>query len=345
MMIRMLHIMLIVLSLACVKNNTTPVQEPPVVPPPPVIVAVRVVNVSTATQLKTALLDAKPGDEINLADGVYKGRFVIASNVSGTAANPIMLRGSRNAILDAENTNTGYVLYLQANYWRMKGITLTNGLKGLMADGANHNVIDSIKVHAIGEEAIHLRKFSSHNLIQQVELSNIGLKTPDYGEGVYIGSAKSNWSTYTNGNADKCDSNKVINNKLGPGITAECIDIKEGTTGGLIKGNYFDATGITGANGGDSWMDVKGNNYLIEDNEGFNPGAGVFIDGYQTHVALQGWGNHNVFKNNKCIVNASGYGFKIQLSGSNGTSTGNRVHTNNTVTGAAAGVSNIALSN
>ena len=344
MMVRIFHIAILIASLACVKKSAGPVQEPPVTPPP-VFVSERVVHVSTAAQLKNALLDAKPGDEIVLADGLYKGKFVIAATVSGTAAKPILLRGSRNAVLDAESTNTGYVLYMQANYWRIKGITLTNGLKGLMADGANHNVIDSIKVHTIGEEAIHLRKFSSHNTVQQVEVSNIGLKTPDYGEAIYIGSAKSNWSTYTNGNPDKCDSNKVLNNKLGPGITAECIDIKEGTTGGLIKGNYFDATGITGANGGDSWIDVKGNDYLIEENEGFNPGGSIFIDGYQTHVALQGWGNRNVFKNNSCVVNASGYGFKIQLSGSNGTSTGNKVYNNNSVTGAARGVTNIALSN
>jgi hypothetical protein len=171
------------------------------------------------------------------------------------------------------------------------------------------------------------------------------LKTPDYGEGIYIGSAYSNWATYTNGLPDLCDSNKIISNKIGPGITAECIDIKEGTTGGIIKGNSFNATGITGANGGDSWMDVKGNNYLIEYNNGTNPGGTIFKDGYQVHVAYAGWGNNNEFKNNNCEVNASGYGFNVQLSGSNGTSTGNKVYTNNTVTGAVSGIANIPLSN
>ncbi len=339
------HIILWAVLLGCSKN-TTP--SPPALPPeepPAASLPLRTINVSTSTQLKSALLDAKPGDEIVMADGVYKGKFVIAANASGEAAKPIVLRGSRNAILDAENVQTGYVLHLQANYWRIKSITLTNGLKGLMTDGANYNVIDSIKVHMIGEEAIHLRRFSSHNIVQNVEVSHIGLKTPDYGEGIYIGSAKGNWATYTNGNPDKCDSNKILNNKLGPGITAECIDVKEGTTGGLISGNYFDATGITGANGGDSWIDVKGNYYLIKNNTGFNPGGSVFKDGYQVHVALNGWGNYNEFKNNDCAVNAPGHGFNIQLSGSNGTSTGNKVYSNNTVTGATAGISNIPLSN
>jgi hypothetical protein len=345
-MSKLSHIIIGLVLLGCSKNNA-PTQPPVVTPvtPPVVTVPDRTVNVSNATQLKAALLDAKPGDDIIMADGIYKGKFVITSSVSGTAAKPIILRGSRNAILDAESIQTGYVLHLQANYWKIKGFTLTNGLKGLMTDGASYNIIDSIKVHTIGDEAIHLRKFSSHNTVQNVEVSNIGLKTPDYGEAIYIGSAKSNWSTYTSGNPDRCDSNKILNNKLGPGVTAECIDVKEGTTGGIIKGNEFDATGITGANSGDSWIDVKGNYYLIEDNNGFNPGGSIFKDGYQVHVALSGWGNYNEFKNNSCIVNAVGYGFNVQLSGSNGTSTGNKVYNNNTVTGAAAGVANIPLSN
>ena len=303
----------------------------------------RIVNVTSSAQLKDALLNARPGDEIVMANGVYSGKFVIA--VNGTAAKPIILRGSRDAVLDAGDINTGYVLYLNASNWIIKGFTITNGLKGLMADDARDNMIDSLKVFHIGEEGIHLRKFSSNNTVQRCDIMQTGLKTADYGEGIYIGSAKNNWANYTNGNPDLCDSNIIMNNRIGPAITAECIDVKEGTTGGIIRYNNFDATGITGANGGDSWMDVKGNNYLIEYNTGTNPGSSFFIDGYQVHCAVAGWGNNNIFRNNSCTVNATGYGFNIQLSGSNGITTGNKVYTNNTVTGAQSGTSNIPLTN
>ena len=338
-MFKLTHIFFLLIILGCAKKNT--LSGTPVIP----VVQIRIVNVSNPSELKQALLNALPGDEIRMADGVYKGKFVIAASKNGFSFLPIVLKGSRNAILDAESIHTGYVLHLQASYWKLTGFTLTNGLKGLMVDGARNCVVDSIKVYNIGEEGIHLRKFSSQNIIQNSEISYVGLKTPDYGEGVYIGSAKSNWATYTNGNPDNCDSNKVINNIIGPGITAECIDIKEGTTGGLIFGNYFDATGITGANSGDSWIDVKGNHYLIEENEGFYPGGSIFKDGYQVHVAYNGWGNYNEFRNNVSNVNAAGYGFNIQLSGSNGTSTGNKVFNNNIVNGAGSGISNVPLSN
>jgi hypothetical protein len=341
--IKVFHFLALFILLGCSKKAIV-TGEPPAVAVTPAT-PLRTVHVSTAAQLKAALVDGKAGDDIILADGVYAGKFVIEPTVNGTVGKPIVLRGSRNAILNAGSTSTGYVLHLQGSYWRIKGITLTNGLKGLMTDGALHNLVDSISVHTIGEEGIHLRKFSSHNTIQNVEVNNVGLKTPDYGEGIYIGSAKNNWTTYSNGVADRCDSNKIFSNKLGPGITAECIDVKEGTTGGIIRGNSFDATAITGANSGDSWIDVKGNFYLIENNDGSNPGGSIFKDGYQVHVAISGWGNYNEFKNNTCTVNATGYGFNIQLSGSNGTTAGNKVYASNTVAGAASGVSNIPLSN
>lgn len=333
----------LLLHVSCKKESVTE----HVVEPIPVVVAapLRTITVATVIELKTALAGAKAGDEIVLKDGVYKGNFVIPATANGTAINKITLKGSRNAVLDGDRITTGYVLHLQASHWHIKGISITNGLKGLMTDGASFNTIDSIRVFNTGEEAIHLRRFSSHNIIRKVSVEQTGLKTPDYGEGIYIGSAKNNWETYTNGAFDKCDSNLVEQCKIGPAISAECIDVKEGTTGGVIRNNTFNATGITGANSADSWIDVKGNYYLIENNTGINPSGSMLKDGYQVNVAYSGWGNYNEFKGNICYVNASGYGFLIRLSSSNGTATGNKVYTNNIVNGAASGVSNIPLSN
>ncbi len=307
-------------------------------------IASKAIEVYSASALQQALDNAKAGDEIVIKDGNYKGNFVVPSTANGTAKQPIILRGSGKVILDGNTTNTGYVLHLQGNYWVIKGFTIVNGLKGLMCDGANHNLIEDLTVNTIGEEAIHLRKFSCHNIIQNCKITKTGLKTADYGEGVYIGTAVSNWAKYTNGVEDKSDSNIVINNTIGPNITAECIDVKEGSTGGIIRGNKFNSTGITGANSGDSWMDVKGNGYLIESNTGFNPKGSVLKDGYQVHCAVDGWGNDNIFKNNICEINADGYGINVTLKSSKGEAIGNKVYKSNTVNGAEKGVSNIELS-
>jgi hypothetical protein len=334
------------LLLACSKS----LQPAPVADVSAVVVVIpaepaplRTVNVRTATELKAALLDARAGDDIVLADGVYSGRFVIEAQRDGSAGHPVTLRGSRAAILDGGSLTTGYVLHLQADNWIIRGITIRNGLKGLTGDDAHHNVIDSIRMDGIGEEGIHLRRNSSHNIIRRSEISNTGLNTPDYGEGIYIGSAKSNWATYTNGLPDRSDSNEVLENVIGPGVAAECIDIKEGTTGGLVRGNHFNAQGISGANAADSWIDVKGNYWRIENNVGYNPAGSVLLDGYQVHVAVDGWGNYNEFKGNTGAVNAAGYGILVKLSSSNGNAVGNKVWADNQLSSAASGVTNIPL--
>ena len=301
--------------------------------------------VANAAQLKRALATAKPGDSIILKDGVYEGKFVIETAASGTKKEPIVLVGSRSAILDAGSTETGYVLSLKANYWKLRGFTVQNGLKGIVADGANYNVIDGVLVTQLGEEGIHFRTFSKHNIVKNSEVTRTGKKRPGYGEAIYIGSAYSNWAKYTNGEPDRCDSNQVLNNKLGPHVTAECIDVKEGTTGGIIRGNAFEAEGISGENSADSWMDIKGNHYLIENNTGNNTQPSVLKDGYQVNCAYEGWGAYNKFKKNISNVNADGYGINIRLKSSKGEAVGNEVYADNKVVNAAKGITNIEIKN
>jgi len=320
-----------------IHNNT-----PKELIPAPQTKSAKVVHVATATELKTALLSAKPGDSVVLKDGIYSGKFEITN--SGTSNQPIFLTGSENAMLDAGTTATGYVLHIKGSYNTIKGITVQNGLKGIVADGVTKVVVDGVTVTNIGEEAIHLRSFSSNNIIQNCNITHTGKKTPDYGEGIYIGSAKNNWYKYSNDKPDNCDSNIVLNNTIGPFVAAESIDIKEGTTAGLVKGNHFNSQGINGANSADSWMDVKGNNYRIEDNTGYNPpGNAAFTDGYQVNCAYPGWGNNNVFNNNKSEINAEGYAINVRLKSSQGEVTGTVVYRNNTAVQAAKGVTNITL--
>ncbi len=93
-----------------------------------------------------------------------------------------------------------------------------------------------------------------------------GLTRPGYGEGVYIGQ---DWSKWTSPNdPDKCDRNIVRNNRIGP-CAAENIDIKEGSCCGIIEGNTFDGTAMSNVNSDDSWIDIKGNDYLVVNNTGF----------------------------------------------------------------------------
>jgi hypothetical protein len=289
------------------------------------------VTVSGADELQSALGAAAPGTVIRLADGTYTGKF--AATAAGSSAQPIFLCGGPNAVLDGGGTGSGYVLHLNnAAYWRLVGFTVQNGQKGVVLDHTDYSVLQGLTVQRTGDEAIHLREFSDDNLVLNNTVRNTGARNPKFGEGVYIGTAQSNWCTYTNCAQDHSDNNVVRGNKISA-TTAESVDIKEGTTGGALIGNTFDGAAFS-PKGAAGWVNAKGNSYLIKGNTGRNS----YQDGFQTHQILSGWGRLNLFEANTAIVDGTGYGFHFTPVN------GNVWTCDNTVQGAAAGKSNTACS-
>lgn len=289
----------------------------------------RQVRVGTGDELTAALDDARPGDRIELAGGTYLGNF--GAGTDGTAEAPIALCGSRGAVLDGDGwERSGYALWLQGDSWTVSGITVTNAQKGVMLDGASNVVLDNIEVHTVGREAVHFRTNSSDNVIQRSDIHDTGLDNEKFGEGVYLGSAVSNWPRYTEGEPDRSDRNQVFGNRIW-NTTAESVDVKEGTEGGLVEGNVFDGSLLSGA---DSWVDVKGNGYVVRGNTGTNSPQ----DGFQTHVIDDmEWGRQNVFHGNVANVHGPGVGFYIHQPAE----TDNVVLCDNMVDGAAGGFSNL----
>lgn len=179
-------------------------------------------------------------------------------------------------------------------------------MKGIMLDTARFNTLDNLSVHHIDQEAVHFRKSSTDNTIKNSQISYTGLTNPGVGEGVYIGSSVSNWATVMGSQTpDLSHRNKVLNNRFGPGVSAEAIDIKEGSESGIIDGNTFDGTGMSGDNYADSWIDVKGAKYTIKNNKGVKS----LKDGIQVHKVANSVANSgcdNVITANTCSQLGSG---------------------------------------
>ncbi|MEU8038948.1 right-handed parallel beta-helix repeat-containing protein [Streptosporangium sp. NPDC049078] len=280
------------------------------------------VTVTDATELAEALEAVEPGAVIRLEPGVYSGRFVAA--VSGTEAEPIFVCGPPEAIIDGGGIKKGYAFHLnEVDHWRLVGFTVRNSQKGVMADRTGNTIIQQLTVHHIGDEAIHLRNFSSDNTVQYCMIYATGLRREKFGEGVYLGTAESNWAAFSGGQMDRSDRNTVRGNVIR--ATAEAIDIKEGTSDGRILDNVFDGSRLGGHKHNDSWVDVKGNGYLIRGNTGSQSNG----DGFQTHKIVNGWGTGNVFQANTIDLGGSG-GFGI-----NDTVGGNTITCDNNVTGGA----------
>jgi len=182
-------------------------------------------------------------------------------------------------------------------------------------------------------------------------IQRTGLVQKGFGEGVYIGSAFGNWRCYGEngaGTPDRSDRISVIGNRFGPDVAAEHIDIKEGTVGGKVIGNFFDGRGLSGQNSADSWIDVKGSGYEITSNYGFfasSPGS-VFADGYETHEQYnQGYGCGNVFRGNFSDLGGVGSVAVLVTNQDMCAAKGqpNLVYADNAVTGATTGLTNIPV--
>ena len=300
-----------------------------------------IVTVSTSTELTAALAAAESGQTIKLADGVYRGNtqsgdfnasFVV--DVGG-----ITITGGRGAVVDGDGPDGRYGLYLShVSGVTLRGFSVANASKGVVIDASTKVTMDDLAVHDIGAEGVHFRDNTTDSVLQHSQVFATGLSKPQFGEGVYVGSAVSNWGKYSGGQPDASNNNRILDNTI-TNTGAENIDIKEGTAGGTVQGNRLGAEGIAGKNSADSWIDVKGNNWLIVSNTGTNPTDNPhLLDGFQTHVLTDGAGESNVFRANVLdLGNAAGFGINVTSPGS----THNVVRCDNRVSGAALGLSNV----
>jgi MYXO-CTERM domain-containing protein len=107
-----------------------------------------VVNVTDASSLASALNGAQPGDVITLANGTYAGNFAIQA--SGTANNPIVLRGASEdgAVLDGGGCTGCNVLEVYGSYVHVEKLTIQNASRALrfQGSGATDNVVRRVHI-------------------------------------------------------------------------------------------------------------------------------------------------------------------------------------------------------
>lgn len=254
------------------------------------------IDVYSGQELQQAIQAAVAGDEIVLQPGGYESEATSAlsgfanahyfGSANGTAQNPIILRShsSTNRQILRGTTNTKKIgLYITGDYWIVKDIEVTNSAKGIVLDNSNYSVIDNVAVYNIGEEAIHLRDNSSNNLVKNSRVYNTGLVSPGTGEAFYVGShpGSSDGKGYVYGAA--CNNNVIGGNTIGPGIAAEHIDIKEGTSGTIFEFNIMDGVGISAQNSADSFVDIKGQYAVIRGNKAYRNGESNVKNAFETH--------------------------------------------------------------
>lgn len=272
----------------------------------------RTVYCDTVDEIHDALKNAEAGDKIVIAPGTYVGEASSSAsgnsygyfytNKSGTANNPIWIVSedpSDKALLKGTDTSNDCVIYFKGDHIVIDSIDFAYGKKGIMFDESDYAVINNCEVYDIGEEGIHVRDGSDYAIVQNCYVHDTGLVNTKYGEGIYVGSDYTKWSDLGGSYIKECDYTEILNNVLGPNVTAEHIDIKEGVTGTYVSGNTFDAEGMCDIdNGGTSFMDIKGNETLVENNIGYQNGNDLLENAFEVHDKYNGWGDDNVITGN-----------------------------------------------
>ncbi|MBQ4819519.1 cellulase family glycosylhydrolase [Aquimarina sp. MMG016] len=246
------------------------------------------INCNTVNCIRNAMQNAQPGDEIIIAPGTYEapdkinigGRAArFASNKNGTSANPIIMRAlnpSNPPILKGEDGKyDGYVLHMLGDHWQIKNIIFEEGSKGIVFDNANRGLLENVTVRELGEEGIHLRDGSSFNLVKDCRVYNVGIKKPGIGEGLYVGSDKGQHDDYER----ECNNNTIDGCIVGPNVTAEGVDVKEGTKNTIIRNCTFSAQGISGENSADAFIDLKGSYAFVYNNTFNRDGSNILNAG------------------------------------------------------------------
>lgn len=100
--------------------------------------SIRQLKVNNSSELTKALASAQPGDVIQLAPGIYSGSFTL--NRSGTANNPITLRGTLAAITTLDGTGHSKGLTIGGSHIRVEHLTLQGASTGIAFSGSRLNV-------------------------------------------------------------------------------------------------------------------------------------------------------------------------------------------------------------
>lgn len=269
----------------------------------------RQVLVTDTAELIAALADVQAGDEIILREGVYQNDEWVGewsafyADADGTPEDHIIIRSedpAHPATICGVSQDNKVALKIIGSYWEIRDLIVCEGQKGIFLQQSEHSMISGCEVYNIGAEAIHIIDNSSYNLVENCYVHDAGTLYPQYGEGVYIGSSKN-----TEGYGYECHYNTVRGCSFGPNIAADHVDIKEYTIGNLVENCTFDGTGMKGQNGGDSFVEIKGNHTIVRNNIGYRNGCEYVLYAFDLNVQLDGWGQYNKIYDNTVYMDTT----------------------------------------
>lgn len=245
--------------------------------------ASRTVNVASASALQTAIANAVGGDDIVIAGGNYTGSWLF--NTKPTSTVRVRAADGATVTLTSDTTSGATFALRKADNWiigstagkivldgandamAVLAIGLTSGTKGTAPASAgpcNNIHVHNVEIRNAGQALVRIAYDSSNITLSDSFLWRAGRARPEYGEGVYIGSAS--------GTADLTNNVKLLGLEI-TGIPCEALDFKDNSHTITVDGCLIHDIGLnsptTSTRGGIAQR-TTGANVLIKNTRVWN---------------------------------------------------------------------------
>jgi len=187
---------------------------------------------------------------------------------------------------------------VRSTYVRFAGFTIRNLLRAVDIQDTSHAEVTHVTSENTWHEGYRIRYNSTYNLIHHCHIKDTGKGYVGNGEGIYVGTARGR-TTDCGNPEDNSDYNVLSNNVFGPNVPSENIDVKEYTTGGVIRDNVFNGTDLRGIHASTSWVALKGRGWRLENNVGVGMGVENGA-GIRVLERAPGYGGSNVVRGTTC---------------------------------------------
>lgn len=179
-----------------------------------------------------AVKTIQAGDTLLVKAGTYSGVFTI-SKLSGSSDNPTVIQAfqGEQVLFEGLGVNTGRVKIDSCDYLIFKGFEVATHNQGIFIQGGcTYITLDSVEVHNIGQEGIHVKENSQHIVIQNSAVYDTD-KWDYNGEGFYIGTGS--------GGPFDSTSYVTVRNCVIYNTVDEAIEFKPGTHDCIAEGNLI----------------------------------------------------------------------------------------------------------